>query len=104
MLQSFLHRSNIIMLRKTTFSDISFFPALKIPYPYRASTVFTNTSVPTKANGNGNGTSSVNAEDDLLGSLLVIDYRYAKFALDPNNGLFSAVKCVVLSWRWPTQY
>ncbi|KAH9036902.1 P-type ATPase [Lactarius hengduanensis] len=80
---------------ETTFSDISFFPVRRIPYPYRASTVFTSTSVPTKANGNGSGASSVNSEDSLLGSLLVIDYRYAKFALDPNNGLFSAVK----DWR-----
>ncbi|KAH9083670.1 P-type ATPase [Lactarius deliciosus] len=80
---------------ETTFSDISFFPVRRIPYPYRASTVFTSTSVPTKANGNGSGASSVNSEDSLLGSLLVIDYRYAKFALDPSNGLFSAVK----DWR-----
>ena len=91
------------MLRKTTFSDISFFPVRRIPYPYRASTVFTSIS-PTKANGNGNGTSSVNAEDALLGNLLVIDYRYAKFALDPNNGLFSAIKCVITSWYWSTRY
>lgn len=92
------------MLCKTTFSDISFFPVRRITYPYRASTVFASISAPTKANGNSNGMLSVNAEDYILGSLLLVDYRYAKFALDPNSGLFSAVKCVSPSWCWPTQF
>ena len=48
----------------------------------------------TKANGKSNWTSSFNAGDSLLGSLLVIDYRYAKFVLDPNNERFSALTCV----------
>ncbi|KAI9461293.1 P-type ATPase [Lactarius psammicola] len=93
--KAFKELFNGFIVIETTFSDISFFPVRRIPYPYRASTVFASISAPTKANGNGNGTSSVNAEDSLLGSLLLIDYRYAKFALDPNNGLFSAVK----DWR-----
>jgi len=92
------------MLCKTTFGDISFYPVRRIPYSYRASTVFTGVSVPTKASGNGSGTTSVNAEDPVLGDLLVIDYRYAKFALDTNNGLFSAVKCVSPSWCWPSLF
>lgn len=29
----------------------------------------------------------------MLENLLLIDYRYAKFALDPTNGTFSVVKC-----------
>jgi cation-transporting ATPase 13A3/4/5 len=43
---------------------------------------------------NGNGSSSINSEDFLLENLLVIDYRYAKFALDPTSGSFIMVKCV----------
>ena len=62
----------------------------KIPYPYRASTVFPH-SASTKVNGNGS--SAINSEDLLLENLLLIDYRYAKFALDPTNGTFSVVKC-----------
>jgi hypothetical protein len=30
----------------------------------------------------------------VLENLLLIDYRYAKFALDPTSGSFTAVKCV----------
>jgi hypothetical protein len=43
---------------------------------------------------NGNGSSSINSEDFVLENLLLIDYRYAKFALDPTSGSFTAVKCV----------
>jgi cation-transporting P-type ATPase 13A2 len=64
----------------------------RIPYPYRASTVFASFTVPTKANGIG--ASSINGEDFLLENLLIVDYRYARFALDPNSGLFNAVKYV----------
>jgi cation-transporting ATPase 13A2 len=50
---------------------------------------------------NGNGSSSINPEDLVLENLLLIDYRYAKFALDPTSGSFSVVKCArrSLSWR-----
>lgn len=88
-----------ITRRKTTFGDILFFPLRRIPYPYRASTVFPSRSVPTKAIGNGS--SSINSEDSLLEYLLVVDYRYARFALDPTSGLFAAVKCVRRSLSWP---
>lgn len=83
---------------KTTFRDISFFPVRRIPYPYRASTVFPSRSMPTKANGNGS--SSINSEDFLLETLLVVDYRYARFALDPTTGLFTTVKCVRKSFSY----
>jgi cation-transporting P-type ATPase 13A2 len=76
---------------ETNFSDILFVPVRKIPYPYRSSTVFPGYSASTKVNGNGS--SSINSEGLLLEDLLLIDYRYAKFALDPTSGTFSAVKC-----------
>ena len=80
------------MCCKTTFGDTLFIPVRRIPYPYRASTVFPNHMASTKVNGNGS--LSINSEDFLLENLLIIDYRYAKFALDPTSGLFSVVKCV----------
>ncbi len=68
-----------------------FVPVRRIPYPYRASTVFPSYSTSTKVNGNGS--LSINSEDVMLENLLLIDYRYAKFALDPTSGSFSVVKC-----------
>lgn len=56
----------------------------KIDYPYGTSTVF---NVP----------SSTEAEDtpyEKIGDLLIVDYRYARFALDPRTGLFGMVRSV----------
>ncbi|KAI0268689.1 P-type ATPase [Gloeopeniophorella convolvens] len=93
--KAFKELSNGFVVVETTFRDISFFPARRIPYPYRASTVFSSISVPAKANGNGNGPHLANMEDLVLEDLLVVDYRYAKFALEPASGLFSPLK----DWR-----
>jgi len=70
----------------------------RIPYPHRASTVFPSYSTSTKVNSNGS--SSINSEDFLLENLLLIDYRYAKFALDPTSGSFRVVKCARRSLCW----
>jgi cation-transporting P-type ATPase 13A2 len=82
----------MIMQSKTTFRDISFFPVWRMLYQYRASTAFPSFTAPTKTSGNG--ASSINGEDFLLENLLVVDYRYARYALDPNSGLFNAVTYV----------
>lgn len=54
----------------------------KIDYPYDTSTVF-NAPPATEA-----------AVDEKIGDLLIVDYRYARFALDPRTGLFSMVRLV----------
>ena len=56
----------------------------KIDYPYDTSTVF---NAPSATEG---------TVDEKIGDLLVVDYRYARFALDPRTGLFSMVKLVSL--------
>ncbi|KAN0109276.1 P-type ATPase [Russula decolorans] len=91
--KAFKELSDGFVVIETTFRDILFIPVRKIPYPYRASTVFPSHSTPMKVNGNGS--SSINSEDSVLENLLLIDYRYAKFALDPTSGSFSVVK----DWR-----
>jgi len=48
----------------------------KIEYPYDTSTVF---DVPSPTD---------DTLDEKIGGLLVVDYRYARFALDPRIGLF----------------
>ena len=49
---------------------------------------------------NSNGSSSINAEDLLLENLLLIEYRYAKYALDPASGSFTVIKCASRSPSW----
>ena len=71
-----------------------------LDYPYELSTVFSapadpNARLPLSRrpsrsqlqNGNGDAPQK-------LGTLVVVDYRYTRFALDPRTGLFSAVKYV----------
>lgn len=78
---------------KSAYRDIALFPVLKVDYPYHISTVFPvqlpeppSHSSTTSANGNGNAASG------MLDHLLVVDYRYARFALDPRSGLFGIVR------------
>ncbi|EIW82801.1 Ca-transporting ATPase [Coniophora puteana RWD-64-598 SS2] len=89
--------------------DITLFRIKRLAYPYRRSTVF-----PYKSSGNGgpsrrasssslarvmmNGHAGGNANDEVLRDLLVVDYRYSRFALDPQTGLFSAIR----DWRDPS--
>ena len=56
----------------------------RIDYPYDTSTVFNAPS------------STENATDEKMGDLLVVDYRYARFALDPRTGLFNMIRQVLL--------
>lgn len=84
------------------YRDIALMPLQTLDYPYELSTVFSTPADPTTRlplsrrpsrsqlqNGNGDVSQK-------LGTLVVVDYRYTKFALDPRTGLFSAVKCVSL--------
>lgn len=87
---------------KTVYRDIALMPLQTLDYPYELSTVFSTLADPSARpplsrlpsrsqvqNGNGDVSQK-------LGTLVVVDYRYTKFALDPRTGLFSAVKCVSL--------
>ncbi|EKM54134.1 uncharacterized protein PHACADRAFT_209950 [Phanerochaete carnosa HHB-10118-sp] len=78
---------------ESAYRDTALFPTRKIEYPYRVSTVFPAevplSRIPSHAGENGSATSGI------LKHLLVVDYRYARFALDPRTGLFSMVK----AWR-----
>jgi hypothetical protein len=53
---------------------------VKIDYPYDTATIFNDPS-PIE-----------DAADEMIGELLVVDYRYARFALDPRTGLFSMIR------------
>lgn len=88
------------MVRKTSHSDIALYPVRVLRYPYPLSTVFPQaeagatprrssiSSLPQPGNG------GMQHEDDLLDKLLVLDYRYSRYVLDPRSGLFSMVRFV----------
>jgi cation-transporting ATPase 13A3/4/5 len=97
------------MACKTTHRDISLFPVRILHYPYHISTVF-----PTLGANSGLGATSRRSsstslqkthggdeESDVVGSLIVVDYRYSRFALDPRTGLFGMTRYVspLCSWH-----
>ncbi|KAG6849996.1 hypothetical protein H0H93_002786 [Arthromyces matolae] len=91
--------------RKTTHRDIALFPVQLWDYPYPITTVF---PVSPPNDGNGHTMSSmlskgidnglVSKDARILRRLLVVDYRYSRFVLDPRTGLFSMAR----DWRDPS--
>ncbi|VDB96191.1 unnamed protein product [Peniophora sp. CBMAI 1063] len=90
------------ILVETPYRDIALFPIKRIEYPYPASTVFSGTFSESGASSKTNGTTAtVGDRDQILDTLIVVDYRYARFALNPTTGHFQLVK----DWRdsaWTT--
>ncbi|TCD71647.1 hypothetical protein EIP91_007394 [Steccherinum ochraceum] len=81
---------------ESAYRDIALFPVRKLDYPYHISTVFPNQppeplSRTSTMSANANGF----AASGMLEHLLVVDYRYARFALDPRSGLFYLIR----DWR-----
>ncbi|TFY78130.1 hypothetical protein EWM64_g5879 [Hericium alpestre] len=103
---AFEHLEDGCVVIESVHRDIALFPVKRLAYPYPASTVFSglsasSTATPPALKANANGLVNGNGEgegDMVLGTLLVVDYRYARFALDPRTGLFSMVK----DWRDPS--
>ena len=87
-------------VRKTAYRDIAIFPTRKITYPYPITTVFpaqvdvTVSRVPSRTGESSTLNGEASAGTMMLEELLIVDYRYARFAMDPRTGLFSMVKYV----------
>ena len=75
---------------KSAYRDIALFPVTTIHYPYHISTVFMSDAEP------------IVGDSGMLDHLLVVDYRYARFALNPRTGLFTMVKYVNFTLPYST--
>ncbi|KAF8622733.1 hypothetical protein AX15_006823 [Amanita polypyramis BW_CC] len=80
---------------ESAYRDIALFPIHVIYYPYDISTVFPAPpesglpraqSIPNTVKNSEN-----HDKNNHLTELLVVDYRYSRYALDPRNGLFSTI-------------
>lgn len=76
----------ISFYEKTPFKDVVLFPIKTMKYPYAASTVFSTKNGASESNGKAS---------DVLSTLKVVDYRYLRFALNPQSGLFTVVTQVI---------
>ncbi|KAL4080351.1 hypothetical protein V8B97DRAFT_2020959 [Scleroderma yunnanense] len=83
---------------ESAYRAITLFPVKHISYPYERSTIF---SRPPDSEGSS-PPAKLNAEDnhkfEVIGDLLIIDYRYSRFVLDPQTGLFRMLR----DWRDPS--
>ncbi|KAH9911839.1 Ca-transporting ATPase [Fomitopsis serialis] len=101
--KAFKDAQNGFVVAETVYRDLALIQLQTLDYPYDLSTVFPSLVDPAARlplsrrpsrtqiqNGNGDVSQK-------LDTLLVVDYRYTRFALDPRTGLFSPVK----DWRDP---
>ncbi|KAI0093395.1 Ca-transporting ATPase [Irpex rosettiformis] len=79
---------------ESAYRDIALFPIHTFDYPYHITTVFPAQVDPLSRVNSRTGMNG-NADPNILETLSVVDYRYARFALDPRTGLFSMVR----DWR-----
>ncbi|CCM05018.1 uncharacterized protein FIBRA_07217 [Fibroporia radiculosa] len=104
--KAFKDIQNGFVVVETTYRDVALFPLRRIDYPYDLSTVFPTTPdpsvrIPLSRTSTRTLRFDATLEDDHshnFTSLAVVDYRYARFALDPRTGLFSMIR----DWRDPT--
>lgn len=70
-------------------------PIQVLRYPYHISTVFSHTA-PVDQTETVKPARDYDVRDGMLSHLLVVDYRYTRFAVDPRTGLFHMVRFVSL--------
>ncbi|KAF8161197.1 P-type ATPase [Crassisporium funariophilum] len=97
--KAFVESYNGFLVVESSYKAIMLLPIQILKYPYHISTVFSST-LPTIP-----GTDTVKptneayrVRDGILSFLLVVDYRYTRFAVDPRTGLFNMVR----DWRDPS--
>ncbi|KAL1672462.1 hypothetical protein EV122DRAFT_271611 [Schizophyllum commune] len=92
-----------LIIIESAFSDVTLYPVRIVDYPFHVTTVFPAVPAIDQSNEMTNGwhdNSSPSYDEDtqMLKQLMVVDYRYSRFALDPRTGLFSMVR----EWRDPS--
>ncbi|KAI6121503.1 hypothetical protein F5141DRAFT_1259004 [Pisolithus sp. B1] len=82
--------------------DITLIPVKHLAYPYARSTIFPPSTSelegPTGCSPKPRLNSNDDDKSDIIGDLLVVDYRYSRFVLDPCVGLFTMLR----DWRDPS--
>lgn len=100
--EPFIEAHNGFIVVESAYRAIALLPIRVLNYPYHLSTVFSQT-IPIHQGLEllPPSDKDYNANDGIMKRVLVVDYRYTRFALDPRTGLFSMVR----DWRdqsWTT--
>ncbi|KAJ3806480.1 hypothetical protein F5876DRAFT_49962 [Lentinula aff. lateritia] len=77
--------------------DVMLISLHKLEYPFPITTVFPSSFDQTSSGSSfkSSETQTYDAETKMLRSLIIMNYRYSRFALDPRNGLFYVMR----NWR-----
>ncbi|KAI6157586.1 hypothetical protein BKA82DRAFT_4058956 [Pisolithus tinctorius] len=82
--------------------DITLIPVKHLAYPYERSTIFPHRASELEGPAGSSPKPKLNNDDNdkshIIGDLLIVDYRYSRFVLDPCTGLFSMLR----DWRDPS--
>ncbi|EAU91429.2 P-type ATPase [Coprinopsis cinerea okayama7 len=94
--KAFIDAKNGFVVVEAAYRAVTLLPIRSIPYPYPLDTVFPKEPIL----GPGQELLKASLDDwseatGVLKRLLIVDYRYTRFALDPRLGLFSLVR----DWR-----
>jgi cation-transporting ATPase 13A2 len=83
------------MLLQSAYRAIALLPMRVLKYPHHLSTVFSQT-IPMHQGLEllPPSDKDYDANDGIMKRVLVVDYRYTRFALDPRTGLFSMARFV----------
>ncbi|KAF9012429.1 P-type ATPase [Cyathus striatus] len=99
--KAFIEAHNGFLVIESAHRALNLIPVRTLNYPYHIFTVFP-ASVPIdqgielyREQLTNEAGRYYDAKDGTLKRLLVVDYRYSRFALDPRTGLFSMIK----DWR-----
>ncbi|KIK67306.1 hypothetical protein GYMLUDRAFT_69495 [Collybiopsis luxurians FD-317 M1] len=98
--KAFINIKNGFVVVESMNRDIVLISLQKLDYPYPISTAFPST-LPldqSSLSPHGESNDTYDIETKMLRSLLVVNYRYSRFALDPRNGLFYVMR----KWRDPS--
>ncbi|KAF5380526.1 hypothetical protein D9615_004513 [Tricholomella constricta] len=104
--KAFIDSIDGFVVIETAHRDLHLFPLRSLEYPYHITTAFPSTvpidQVTTSASLSSMSarmkTNGIVPEENVLQRLLVADYRYSRFALDPRTGLFTIIR----DWRDPS--
>lgn len=89
---------------QSSYKTIILLPIQVLKYPYHISTVFPQTVPVDQGTEAVKPAKDYEVRDGMLSHLLVVDYRYTRFAVDPRTGLFNMVRFVWSSYLVPPSH
>jgi cation-transporting P-type ATPase 13A2 len=79
---------------QSSYKAVVLLPIQVLEYPYHISSVFPQTIPVDQGTEAVKPSHDYDVRDGMLSHLLIVDYRYTRFAVDPRTGLFHMIRFV----------